>query len=263
MKYKKIMLFSAVVMFVNILLRAFQILFTIESQTGFFKIEYSFEGKIILFLIFCFGVLASLFAYTAHRHPEKPANTNKLMSVISFITALTIVLLVLFEINPILLNGWWVVLLKISEISSIAFFVVFGLQNFIKIEIKKIFYTIPCAYLIIKLICSFTSVASLSLISESILLLAAYCSSLWFMLQLAKFYNKIDGEKNFRGMLASAIASVIFCYTKALPELAISIFKTSTYFHTPLVENLHVFFIGSFILIFTLTNFSYKNVCEG
>lgn len=262
MKYKKIMLFSAIVLPINIILRTLGMLFTVELTTGFFKNEYELLGKLILFLIFFFSVLSAVFAYTSHRLPEQPPKPNRYIAAVSFLMALSTLFLVLFEKQPEVIKPWLLISLKASGIVFAVLFVMFGLQAFIKIDINKLFYIVPTVYLIFRLICDFTAVSALAMISDNLLLLAAYGSALWFMLRFAKLYNNIENESNFRGLLASAIASVMFCFTQSIPHLVINIFTANSYLHTTFAENLHIFFIGCFILVFSLFYFSRKNSCK-
>ncbi len=262
MKYKKIMLFACTLLPISVLLRVAQLLFTVEITTGFFKPEYEAYGYAILIAMFIFAAVAAGLAFTTHRSPEHPPVNNIYMSISSFAVALS----VLFESFGAVVSQfslpWQIVMLKITGLLAAAFFVAIGVKGIKDIPVPSLCYTLPVIYLIFKTIYEFTSISSLALISDNIILLAGYCSVMWFMLQYAKLYNGAEKDSDFRKLLASAILSVIFCFTQSLPQIIVNIYTGNSYLHVSNATNWNMLFIGIFIAIFTFFHFSHKNACE-
>ena len=81
MKYKKIVLFFFLTLPLSLLLRTLQLFFTVETDTGFFKIEYKTVGFYFLALIIAVCVSMAIICFTGHRNPEHPPKINPFIAV--------------------------------------------------------------------------------------------------------------------------------------------------------------------------------------
>ena len=262
MKYKKILTFFLVALPLSVFLRTLQLLFTVESETGFFKPEVSNYGIYMLIVIFAFVLLTAIFSFTAHRSPEQTPNINIFMSISAFGTALALFYEVNSEALPQTVMLWQRSLLFVTAILAAIYFIIFAIKRFISFSIPPICAAIPTVYLIFRVICYFSAISPLALISDNIILMAAYLASLWFMLQFAKLYNDVGNEKDFRKLLASGLISSILCFTQSVPHFIMNFVNGFKYHHTSIESNITVLFLGIFILSFTLSHFSHKNSCE-
>lgn len=262
MKYGKIMLFFSVSLAFSLLLRLLQLFFVVETTTGFFKPEFETIGLCLIIAIFVSVILAAAFAFTAHRCPQNACKNCKVLGIVSLIFSITLLIQIFFETFTLGVRFWQICLLKLLGVLTVAFFAAFGARQFIKFDIPKEAAIIPTLYLIIRIICDFTKISSLALISDNILLMGAYCSGLWFMLQFAKFYNKTDDDKGFRKLLGSGILASCLCITQSVPHIIMNFWTGYSYLHTSVAENLAILAMGVFVLAFVLTHFSKKNCCE-
>ncbi len=262
MKYKKIMLFFCVAIPLCIALRFMELQYIVEAKTGFYKSEFTGYGNAIIAVIFAFAVMTAVFSFTSHRSPEHPPKPNIPLSICSFILAISIVAEMFLESFAPDIIIWQVVFLRISEILAAAFLVLFGLNKFINIPIHQVIYAFFPIYIIFKIIFSFTAISSLALISDNILLIASYCTSLLFAVSFAKLYNKMDTEKGFKRLLASGLVSVILCFTQSIPHIIYNLLNNNVYLHTSMHTNINLLFLGIFILTFLLSHFSKENACE-
>ena len=69
MKYKKILLFSGIALPASVLLRFLQLVFTVDTKTGFFKPEYKETGYYLLILIIVCAAVTAALCFTTHRKP--------------------------------------------------------------------------------------------------------------------------------------------------------------------------------------------------
>lgn len=262
MRYKKILTMFWVLLPLSVILRLLQLFFTVDTKTGFFLREYETLGNIMLIGIFVFGFSAALFPFTSHRNPEHPPKVNIFLTVTSFSLALSILQELFTESFPVTVQWWLILILRLTGIVSSAFFIIFGVSKFTGFRIPGSCYIIPVIYLIARIICDFTAISALALISDNLLLMAAYCSCLWFMLNFTKLYNGIDKQHNFRKLMSSCILAVMLCFTQSIPHIIMNLSTGNSYLHTSFQVNFNLLLMGTFILIFMLSHFAKENACD-
>lgn len=260
MKYKKIVLFFCITLPLSILLRTLQLFFTVETDTGFFKSEYKTAGFYLLLLIVAACACLAVVCFTGHRNPEHPPKINPLISLSSVLASVGVAA----GIYDTRLTGvtmlWQSVLLTLSGIAAAAYFLLYALSGFMKLKLSPLLSMIPSVYFIMKIICSFTAISSLALISDNILILSSLCVMLIFFLSFGKLYNGIDSERNFRKLMASGLVAAVISFTQCLPHIIINLVTDNGYLHTSNAANFSVLSFGIFITVFTFSHFSYKNV---
>lgn len=263
MKYEKILLFSSIALPAVVLMRFLQLFFTVDVKTGFFKSEYEDAGRCLLVLIALGCAAVAVLCLTSHRNPENPPKKNLVTAVFSFITAAVTAIEILSESFAGTVMRWQSSLLMLMGLAAAAFFVAYGISLISDFTLPPISAVIPVFYFIIKVICVFTSVSSLALITDNILMLAAYCTLLFFFLCFGKLYNGIDREYNFRKLQASGFASVLLCLTQSVPHIIFNLSNGGAYRHTSNISNISLLAYGLFTAAFTLAHFSLKNTSAG
>lgn len=261
MKYNKIIFLFCVFLPVAVLLRLMQLSFTVDYTTGFYLKEFESNAKAMLLVLFALTFAPSFFAFFSHRSPDNPPKPNIFLSIASIAVGVSIVCELTFEILPQTITGWQIGLLRISGIASAIFFVAFGLKRFINFKLPNICTAIPAIYIIFRIICDFTAISSLALISENLILMFAYCTVLIFFLQFAKLYTGLDSEYNFRKLLASGLAAVTLCILQSVPHFVLKTLTGYSFMHTSPTAAISLFVIGVFIAVFLFSHFSYSNAC--
>lgn len=260
MKYNKIVLFFCITLPLSLLLRTLQLFFTVETETGFFKTEYKTVGLYLLALIIAVCASLAIVCFTGHRNPEHPPKINPFTALSSFLAGFCIVSGIFDRSFSGIVMHWQTTLLTLSGVLAAIYFFLFGLSSFVKFKLSPILSIIPSIYFIMKIICSFTAVSSLALITDNLLVLAAYCVILLFFINFGKLYNGIDSENNFRKLMASGLVSVVLCFTQGLPHIIINLVTDGAYLHTSATTSLSLIGFGIFIAVFTFSHFSLKNV---
>ena len=260
MKYKKIVLFFGIALPASILMRILELYFTVDTKTGFFKPEYKNMGYYLLILIIAFCAVTAILCFTSHRNPEHPPRKNPVLAAASFLMAAGLGLELFAESFAGTVMKWQTSLLMAAGLASIAYFIAFGVGMFTDIKIPPVCTAVPAVYFIARIICSFTAISSLALITDNVLMLAAYCVALLFFLCFGKLYNKIDVDYNFRKLMASGLSSVILCFTQSIPHIIINITTGNGYLHTSNSSNISLLITGIFIGVFTFSHFSFNNV---
>ena len=260
MRYNKILTIFSVLLPLSVILRIFQLIFTVDTKTGFFLREYEKSGGIMLGGILIFALAAALFPLISHRSPDHAPEINIFLTVSSFLLAFSILLELFTESFPVTVQLWLVIILRITGLASAAFFVCLGLSKIASVNIPPLLFIVPLIYLLVRIICDFTAISALALISDNFILMAAYCSCLWFMLNFAKLYNGIDTDYNSRKLMSSSMLASLLCFTQSVPHLLINSVTKNSYMHTSFQVNFNVLLMGVFILCFMLSHFSKKNL---
>ena len=259
MKYGKIVLFFCIALPVSVLLRTLQLFFTVDAATGFFKNEYMGVGSLLLVLIFAVCAATAIICFTGHRAPDRPPQKNIFICLSSFLMAAAVGIELFAESFSGTVMAWQLALLMLTGVASIVYFAAFGLAGFISLSLPAVCAVIPAFYFIMRIICSFTAVSSLALISDNLLLIAAYCVLLLFFLCFGKLYNDIDSEYNFRKLMASGMVSVILCFTQSVPHIIINFVTSNGYQHTSNAANFALLAAGIFTAVFVFSYFSREN----
>ena len=259
MKLNKIMTFFCIGLPICVCLRIFQIVFTIELETGFYVNQFATIGKIISAVIFGFCALLCYFAFKYYKAPENPPKQNIVLSVVSIGLAAATILQAFGESNYVLTFSWQVWLIRLLGVMATAYIVIYAVKYYIDFKFPPILHIIPCLFMIVRTAFIFINTSSLAHISDNVLLLAAYCAVLIFFLNYAKLYNNIDNEKNFRKMLASGLVSASLSLTQSLPHIVVNIASGNKYLHVSHISNISVLLMGIFVLTFLVSHFFIGN----
>lgn len=260
MKLNKIWLFFYTALPVNLALRVFQLLFTIDAKTGFYTAESGNYGIILLILIFVFCIATFVFALFVHNRPENPPKTNPVLSIAAFFLAMVIICEMFFGSLQFSFVGWQTLVLKIAGIFAALFFLWYCLSPAIGFRLSPTLATVPAIYFTARLICDFTAISKLALISDNIILIVTYCVILLFFLNFAKLYNDVNKEKNFKNLLSTGLCGAMLCLINSVPNIVVNFISQSGYLHTSMTTNLILLFTGLFIIVFLHSHFSKKNL---
>ncbi len=259
MKYKQILSFFSLALPISIAVRFFQIINTVESETGFFESEYKTQGMIMTGIVVVLAALVAIFALNSHRKPEYPPRISTPLAFASMFFAMSLLYEIFTEDTASGIQPWQALLLKITGVLAIAYFVVYAVKGYINIKLPNICAALPVVYFIVRIICSFISVSASALVSDDLFLLSSYSAVVLFMLQFGKLYNGLDKEYNFRKLLSSGLLSIILCFSQAIPHIAANLISGGDYLHTAYSSSISLLFTGVFILVFILSHFSTKN----
>lgn len=232
----------AVFLLAAFLVRIVQIFTVIDSKTGFYNRGSATLGMILTVSVFALCFVGSIFARKGFI--IKKRDVTPLMIVPSCFLGISLLYEVFAESFVNQGNGWQVILMKALGILAAVYFVSF---NFLKIP--DLCHIIPALYMIIRIICSFINIASLSLIAENVLYTAGLCCALLFFVSYAGHYclDDINAKSlNFRAVLAGSL-----CFVTAASNIIAEIFSKGGYDHIPFYSKLVMLavslFIGGFV----------------
>ncbi len=260
MKYKHLILFFLVALPVSVLIRVFQVFFTIDGTTGFFKPEYKAFGLCMVVLVLAIIAATVFISVFIRRCPPKMPRVKPSLGISSILLGLSILYETLNTSYAPNIPFWQKGLVIVFGGTSVVFFVAYGLKMFKNYHIKRRFYVVPVLYWMVKLIFIFTGISSLALISDNVFLVLSYCSALVFMLEYSKFANKIDVDMNYKKLFASGLAAVILCAVTSFPRFIAVIIGNTKILHESIVSSVTLFFTAVFIAAFIFNDYSVHNL---
>lgn len=259
MKYNKIILFFNISLILGVVMRFFQIKYTVEYSTGFFISNMSGYDYFILGVILLMALLNAIFARTYYKNPESPPQKGVLLAASSFLLAVTIIYEVFTESTVAKVIPFQSFVLKTAGLAAAVYFIFYGVAKFVDIKIPEMTAVIPVIYLILRIICEFAAISSLALISDYVFVISGYCLMLLFFMNFLKLYSGIDKEYNFRKILASGLASACICLPQSVAHIAVNLISGNKYTHISHAANLSILAFGLFILTFVFTHFYEEN----
>ncbi|MBR4072393.1 MAG: hypothetical protein IKK24_00500, partial [Clostridia bacterium] len=217
MRFKNILTYFYFCATIAVVLRTYQVFFTIDSLTGFFKPDYKGLGTVILLALGVILLSLLIVSFTVHRKPLKLPTVGYLDGGISFILGLSIFYDIMNTAPSAGIPSWQRLLLIITGVFAGIFFCLYALKCFKKFETPAITYIIPSIFWAVKLIYSFTAISSLALITNNIILLATNIFVLLFMFEFAKLANNLDANNGYKKILATGLTAVTLCAISSIP----------------------------------------------
>ncbi len=249
MKQNKSTPIIAALIITAFLTRVLQIFLTIDFKTGFYKTEFSAlgVGLTIVTAVLCASV--ALLARNTLDIFDNGWVISKVTSIFSGILSIALFYELFAEKFIIQGVAWQVVLMKAVGFLTAGYFLCFAFFRTLNIKMPDIAHAIPAFYMIIRIICSFINISSLSLIAENIFLLASYCTMLLFFVSYAAFYC-IEAQIT-RSLYTRAVLAITLGFGTALPNIIVNTVAKTGYTHIPVHSQVvlmaFVLFLSGFV----------------
>ena len=258
LKYKSTWILFFTCTAVSISTRIVQLLYMIETDTGFIKRDFEQAGIFIKILYVAMILLVGAFAFTSGRFPEKLPQGSKPLAVFAFLAALG----QLYELvaskhydSPAAL-----VLYSLLLLLSAVFFVLYGLSQLISVQIPNLLTLIPVVTMIFKLVMAFMRYTGMANISENLFDIGMLIFLSIFFLWFGKILNGMVSKYNIRVLFASGLLAAFFCFVYTIPRFFIILAGMGSLLHTGTFPNPANVAAGLFIVAFLLEYFGHKNL---
>ena len=249
MKNKK-QIAVAVLVVLAFVARILQFFLTTEFKTGFFKPNFTVLGAALTGLAVALSAAAAIVGRKAFRL-VKNETTNLFTAISSGLMAASIGYELVSEKITVSANAWQDVAMKGLGILAVVYFGALLVKGFVDFALPDVLHTIPALYLIVRIICSFINISSLTLITENVFLIASYCCLLLFFVDYSSFYCLDDtniGKLNLKCVLAFTV-----CVITSITNIVAN-FVIKGYSHTPLYSQIVLFAFAIFVLSFVVQN---------
>lgn len=242
MKRKNLIIMAALLLSA-LILRVIQVFTVIEAKTGFYNRGSDTVGTVLTVLVFGFCFAGAIFARNAFKIEKSTA--VPLITLPSCLLGAALLFEVFAETFANESMGWQVLFMKSLGVLAAVYFIALGF-----VKMPDICHIVPALYMIMRIICSFINIASLSLIAENVLYTAALCCSLLFFVSYAA-HNCLEENKgnslNFRAVLAASL-----CFVTVISNIIAEIFSKGGYNHIPLYSQFVMLAVSLFIGWFTV-----------
>ncbi len=256
MSFKRMMSVFGIGLLLSIVLRALQLVKTVEYENGFFIEEQKVWGVVLTVLItlICAGV-----AFCSNKtceNPKRPPRHNVFLSLLAGLVAVSLLNEALNQSLPVTVAPWQIGVIRLITVISAVYFIMVAFCGFFKIEVAPMVHIIPIAYVMIKTVFTFIGVSSLALISDNGLLMAGYCLLMLFFVNYGKLYNRLDKEHNSRKILWTGLTASLICISQSAAYFIVNIIGKEKYFHSDVNVIFTLLFMGLYTLAFTVSYFA-------
>lgn len=253
MKFKKSTLVICIATLLAFVLRTLQIFCTIDQSTGFYKIEQNGLGTFLMALIVVLCMVSAVVARFYDFQPNGCQENDKFTAIASGILAIALFYEIFSERFVFVNATWQAMAMKTVGFLTAVYFAAMLFSAFYSFKIPDLCHTLPAIYMIIRIICSFIGIGSLSLITENIFLIASYCVSLLFFISYAG--NKCKVYINGASLYMRSVLAFALCLVTAIPNLIANATSLGGYSHIPLTSQVVLTAITLFIAAFNYKRF--------
>ena len=254
-KHTLALLFASLLLCV--IIRSFELIYMVDSATGFFKPEFRAIGICALVVILAAVAVVSAFSSAAFREPKASPEINLPLSLTSI--ALSVLTIYSLAFMPYFIQNspFQKKMTMIFGVLFALFFFIYSFKAIKDFKIISIAYTIPTIFWIFKLMGIFTEISAISLITENIFNILSGCAVLVFMLEFSSFecFGKKDPNPT---LLASGIAAFMLCTLASVPPLCAALVLGADHIHENNVNIFTLLFTGLFIIVFIVSHFKDK-----
>lgn len=256
-----------------LLVRILQLLFCVETKTGFFKAGYIVIGTELSIVVFSFIFLCFLFSFLEKKVPSAYPKTTLPLAIGYFVVALFVVFDLIFFPNTFSAPKIQKIIYLIFGIVTVATFLISGITYFFKFKILKfsseslVSYreiTVPVILLfwIIRTIIFFTFYTEVAVISDLVFEILSQLSVMVLLLYFSFFINKVENVRTEKLMLPLFVLSFLTSLCASLPKLCIFLFGFKEKLHSFNINNVTTFGICSFLCLLYFYLFGEDNLKE-
>ena len=253
MKFKKSPLVICIATLLGFVLRTLQIFCSIDQSTGFYKKEQNGLGTFLMALIVVLCMVSAVVARFYDFQPNGCQENDKFTAIASGILAIALFYEIFSERFVFVNATWQAMAMKTVGFLTAVYFAAMLFSAFYSFKIPDLCHTLPAIYMIIRIICSFIGIGSLSLITENIFLIASYCVSLLFFISYAG--NKCKVYINGASLYMRSVLAFALCLVTAIPNLIANATSLGGYSHIPLTSQVVLTAITLFIAAFNYKRF--------
>ncbi len=242
-------------------MRTIEMLFLIDSATGFYKSGYSWfavvSGGLSLLVVASLAYFCGIKSYVQ----KKLSRPGIFTSVISFATCISLISVFVSAMHDnIKTSNFSTLSLASSLVSIIAvvFFAVYGLSGFIQFDIPAYMPLFLVPVWVYRLVYCFMTIGTMSHIADNVYTIIMLCLCTVFFLFASKALSGISVKNNLSVAVPIGLAASVLCFVCTVPRFLLIVAGKSSVLHENSNVDLFIFFVGIFITTFNLR--SIRNV---
>ncbi len=256
MKYRHAVILLCISVPMCVLLRSLQLIFTIDSTTGFIKQRYYAISMLITVIVCAAIATVSMLATAVDGIRKSTAGPKPVVALASILVGGMFVFQtvtgIVTQSDGFLQDKLLVIL---SLVLALVFFA-YGLKNVFQYDMPNIILIAPSLYYIVKLISVFVSTAKLALVTENVFLIFTNSVLLWFMFEFAGYENQMgETDKKPKRLFASGLAAFMLCTVTSLPKIIAALYDGASLSRSLIAEALLNMAVGIFVVVYIGSNF--------
>ena len=258
MKHKFIVAYFILALATFSIARVFQILFLLEPVTGFYKAEYGRTNLVYVTFYIGMVIILGAFAFSTRRMPTHAPKVDKLLSVISFVVAISFAI----SSGVNLVNGFSSTKFLSAMFSLLAavFFVIYGLSGISDIKVPPVVSLFVFPVWGFRLVSSFISFTGMANITENIYDILMFCASLFFFILMAKILSGVYVIRSIHYLYPVGLITSLLCIICSIPRYFVVLIGREEMLHKSTTLDISVLATGIFIAVFTLKLYSKNNL---
>lgn len=236
-------------------MRIVEMLFLIDSATGFYKSGFSWFAAVSGALSLLVTASLAYFCGIKSNVKKELPRPGVFTSVISF--AICISLIAVFGeamISNIRTSSFSALSLVSSLVSIVAvvFFAVYGLSGFIPFDIPAYMPLFLVPIWVYRLVYCFMTIGTMAHIADNVYTIITLCLCTVFFLFASKALSGISVKNNLSVAVPIGFAASVLCFACTVPRFLLTVFGKSAVLHENSNVDLFIFFVGVFITAFDL-----------
>lgn len=261
MKFSRIVFFLALASLSAIYARITQLLYLTEEKTGFFLPDNKTVAIALSAFIMVVICAAAIMTCFTRRNPAGAPDK----SLLSRIGAAVLAVACLYEaIFVNYLSGATMVILltRLSAVAASAALSLYVARFYVPAaqKLHKLFYLPILVFFVMKLICTFTVYATVSVIADNVFHIAFMCFALIFMLTLLKLENGIMFGRSAYRLFPLAAITFILGTCCSIPQAVLLVLGKSALVHIETDSLLLPAATAFFAMSYTLALYGKKNI---
>ena len=152
MRYRYNMMLLGVCLPMCLVLRALQLIFTIDEKTGFIKQQYSSISVVITVVIFAGIAAVGLICFASNGVTMKKKDKNLMLAATSFLVGIVFICDTAVQAFNMSVSAWYDLISMLLGLISAAVFIAFGVKKIYSYKFFDSLLTIPVFYYIVTFI---------------------------------------------------------------------------------------------------------------
>ena len=252
MKHKTVFVGFGFSLVALIVMRVCQLLFTIESATGFYKPSYSGFGILAATLIIVFSLVVTYFTFT-DIDPKVINKEGKLVAVFSALTAGA--LLAKSVVLVVKDQSAFSVAVAASAVMATVAYVGYAQGIFTNKPLKASMQILAIPFWTLELVYIFIENNDISAVPERAYDIITACLCVLFALQHLKFKAEMLTPFKIKIMAVVGFITAIFCFISTVPRYLVVLIGGAEQLHASAVSDALFPFYGLMIITFIYSTF--------
>ena len=253
MKHKSVYVSFGACLLGLVVLRTLQLLFTIETATGFYKPTYEYFAYVLIAaVLFSVAVIIYFSVVDLGRVNQNP--NLKVKSVASIVVGGLFAAKCVESIDYYK-NSKLGMFVLVVEILAAAGFILFGALNIANKKPNPAISLMFIPVFIVELIVVFVKNNGVNSVPERVYDVVMLALCVWFSIQLAKHINGHLSEKETKIMFVEGLFTSAACIITILPRNLVAIFGYESLLHKSAISEPIYFVFGIFVLIYVVDLF--------